>query len=257
MPTRPGSSSAPAAGEIRLGDVDGPVDASALGAFTIAAGTGGIDGDVVDVLSVDAILPLTSDTGTKIRYYTPSLAGVQLGISYAPTGFDEGSSVATTDAEAEHWFEAAAVYEAELEHFDLAASAVAGSAELKDGELAGDRLWTWYVGGEATFEDVAVGGGAGIEDAGGQRRRYANAGLGYHLDAVYASITHGRVVSTSGYAGIGEPWNLVLSADLELAPGLLLAGDVAYFDNDLDRAAKDATGGDRGWVWVAKLEVSF
>src|SRR5918993_4165165 len=39
-------------GELRLGDVDGPVDASSLGAFTVAAGTGGIDGDIVDALAV-------------------------------------------------------------------------------------------------------------------------------------------------------------------------------------------------------------
>ena len=55
----------------------------------------------------------------------------------------------------------------------------------------------------------------------------------------------------------GDRVNLVLSADLDLVPGLMLAGDLAYFDNDLDRAAKDVTGGDRGWVWVAKLEVAF
>ena len=74
-----------------------------------------------------------------------------------------------------------------------------------------------------------------MEDAGGQRRRYVNAGVGRWFGPVYTSLTHGRVLGTSGYDGVGEPWNLVLSADLELAPGLLLAGDVAYFDNDLDR----------------------
>jgi len=244
-------------GEARLGDVDGPVDASALGAFTIAAGTGGIDGDVVDALAIDAILPLTSDTGTKARYYTPSLAGLQLGISYAPMGLDAGSSVASPDVDAEHWVEAAAVYEAEFDRFDLAASLVGGIADLKDPELDDDRLWTWYAGGQAEFDEIALGGGFGMEDAGGQRRHYLNAGVGYRLDAVHTSITHGRVLSTSGYAEVGEPWNLVLSADLELASGLLLAGDVAYFNNDLDRAARDETGGDRGWVWVAKLEVAF
>ena len=244
-------------GEIRLGDVDGPVDASALGAFTIAAGTGGIDGDVVDALTVDAILPFTSDTGTKVRYYTPSFAGVGFGVSYAPKGTDAGQSVALTDTEAQHWFEAALIYEAELEQVDLAASVVGGLAELSDTEFDRDRLWTWYAGGEAIFNELTLGGGAGVEDVGGQRRRYVNAGAGYHLDEVYLSLTHGRVLNTSGYAGVGEPWNLVLSADLEIVPGLTLAGDLAYFDNDLDRTAKDVTGGDRGWVWVAKLEVAF
>jgi hypothetical protein len=244
-------------GEVRVGDVDGPVDASALGAFTIAAGTGGIDGDVVDALAVDAILPLTSDTATKTRYYTPTLAGVQLGIGYTPTGFDAGDSAATTDADFEHLVEAAATYSAAGDRFDLEASVVGGVAELKDGAFAGDRLWTWYAGGQVEFDDLALGAGFGMEDAGGERRRYLNAGIGHWFEPVYASITHGRVLGTSGYTEVGEPWNVVLSADLTLAPGLLLAGDLAYFDNDLDRSARDATGGDSGFAWVAKLEVAF
>lgn len=244
-------------GELRFGDVDGPVDASALGAFTIAAGTGGIDGDVVDELAVDAILPFTSDTGTKVRYYTPSFGGVEFGVSYAPTGTDAGQSIALTDTEAQHLLEAALIYEAELDQVDLTLSIVGGMGELDDAAFEHDRMWTWYAGGEAVFDDLALGAGVGVEDLGGERRRYANAGLGYHLDEVYLSLTHGRVISTSGYAGVGEPWNLVLSADLEIVPGLILAGDVGYFDNDLDPWTKDATGGDRGWLWVAKLEVVF
>jgi hypothetical protein len=55
-------------GEVRLGDEEGPVDESALGADTIAAGTGGIDGDIVDELAVDAVSPTTSDEATKIRW---------------------------------------------------------------------------------------------------------------------------------------------------------------------------------------------
>ncbi|MFZ1429022.1 MAG: porin [Geminicoccaceae bacterium] len=245
-------------GEARLGDVDGPVDASSLGAFTIAAGTGGIDGDVVSTLTVDAILPITSDTATKIRYYTPAVAGLQLGLSYAPTAFDDaGSSVARTDAEIEHWVEAALIYEAEFDRFDLVASLVGSVADVKDDELPDDRLWTAYAGANLSFDELELGAGLGAEDAGGQRRRYANVGAGRSFGPVYTSITHGRVLDSSGYDGVGEPWNLVLSADLELAPGLLLAGDAAYFDNDLDASARNVTGGDRGWVWVAKLEVVF
>ena len=57
-----------------------------------------------------------------------------------------------------------------------------------------------------------------MEDAGGQRRRYVNVGAGREFDPVYASLTHGRVLGTGGYADVGEPWNLVLSADVELRP---------------------------------------
>jgi hypothetical protein len=40
-------------------------------------------------------------------------------------------------------------------------------------------------------------------------------------------------------------------------PGMVLAGDVAWFDNDLDAEAREATGDDRGWVWVTRLELAF
>ena len=38
-------------GELRFGDEDGPVDNSAVGGFTVAAGTGGIDGSVIDTFA--------------------------------------------------------------------------------------------------------------------------------------------------------------------------------------------------------------
>jgi Gram-negative porin len=186
-------------GELRLGDVDGPVDASSLGAFTVAAGTGGIDGDIVDALAVDAILPLTSDDATKVRYYTPSVAGLQFGLSYTPTAYDGGDSLATTtDTDVEHWAEAAAVYEAEFELLDLTASVTGGAGELKDPDLPGELLWTAYAGTTLELEAVDLGAGIGVEDAGGQRRRYANLGAGRWLDPVYASVTHGRVLDTVG-----------------------------------------------------------
>src|SRR5687768_16771503 len=72
-----------------------------------------------------------------------------------------------------------------------------------------------------------------------------------------ASFTLGRVLETRGYDGVGEPWNLVLSATLDIAEGLTLAGDVAYFDNDLERGAREPTGGDRGFVWVTQVAASF
>jgi hypothetical protein len=47
----------------------------------------------------------------------------------------------------------------------------------------------------------------------------------------------------------------VLSADLLLAPGLELAGDIGLFDND--GTAPDYRGGDKGWRAVARLGMAF
>ena len=64
-------------GEVRLGDEDGVADNSSVGAQEIAAGTGGIDGDVVDEIAVGVVYLTHTDTATKIRYYTPILRRLQ------------------------------------------------------------------------------------------------------------------------------------------------------------------------------------
>jgi hypothetical protein len=57
--------------------------------------------------------------------------------------------------------------------------------------------------------------------------------------------------------GVGRPWNLVVSADRDLLPGPALQADLACFDDDLDLEDRHLTGGDSGWVWVTRLELSF
>jgi hypothetical protein len=244
-------------GEVRLGDEDGPVGASAIGAYTIAAGTGGIDGDVVDALAVDAVLPAISDDATKVRYYTPDFGGFSVGVSYTPDADQGGDSLALKDTELQDWVEGAAVFEGEIQDAGILASLVGGVGEVNDADSGRGRLWTWYAGVAASLPWLELGAGYGREDLAGQERHYLNAGLGRELGAAYASITHGRVLGTKGYEGVGEPWNLVLSADVELMPGVVLAGDVAWFDNDLDAEAREATGGDQGLVWVTRLELAF
>ena len=68
-------------GEVRLGDVDGIAEESSVGAQEVAAGTGGIDGDVVDEIAVPVVFITNTNTATKIRYYTPSFDGLSLGLS--------------------------------------------------------------------------------------------------------------------------------------------------------------------------------
>lgn len=243
-------------GEVRLGDEEGPVDESALGADTIAAGTGGIDGDIVDELAVGAVSPTTSEEATKVRYYTPEFGGLQLGVSYTPNGGGFGDTLATTDAEAAHWVETALVYTGEWDTFGFEASALGSVGEEKN-EGGSGQLWTGYAGATVTVDDLQLGGGFGSEDVGGLEKTYFNAGIAYTIDPWYGSVTLGRVLETQGYEGVGEPWNLVVSASLDIAEGLTLGGDVAYFDNDLEREAREPTGGDQGFVWVTRLEVTF
>jgi predicted porin len=82
-------------GEFRFGDEDGVADNSAIGAQTIAAGTGGIDGSIVDAVAIGVVFPTNSNDATKIRYYTPSFGGFQVGVSYTPNQLNVDSGAAT------------------------------------------------------------------------------------------------------------------------------------------------------------------
>jgi hypothetical protein len=73
------------------------------------------------------------------------------------------------------------------------------------------------------------------------------------------SVTYGQVVDSDNVVTngveIGDAYNLVVSADVGLMPGLVLAGDVGFFDND----AEDTPNGldDSGYQAVARLGLNF
>ena len=80
-------------------------------------------------------------------------------------------------------------------------------------------------------------------------------GLSAGFGRTKASINYGQIIDSEGYAG-EEPYNVVLSVDTALVPGLVLAGDVAYFNNDVD-AGDRVVDGDHGWAYVTRLSVAF
>jgi outer membrane protein OmpU len=254
-------------GELRFGDEDGAVDASSIGAYTIAAGTGGIEGDV-DALSISPVRPTNSDDATKIRYYTPSFGGFSVGVSYTPNGdigaddtvtdFTDvsGDTLAPKDVELGDWVEGALVYEGDFAGLGLQASLVSSIADVKDETaLGGDDAWAWYAGAATDVFGFKVAGGFGDEEFGGLEKTYYNAGIGYGFGPANVSLNYGQVIDSEGYAG-DEPYNVVLSVDTALTSGLVLAGDVAYFNNDVD-AGNQVVDSDHGWVYVTRLSVAF
>jgi outer membrane protein OmpU len=254
-------------GEVRFGDEDGAVDNSAIGAYTIAAATGGIDGTVVDVLAISPVRPTNSDDATKIRYYTPSFGGFSVGVSYTPNadiGVDptnsfaqvSGDSLAPKDVELGDWFEGALVYEGDFGGLGLQASLVGSIADIKDeAALGGDDGWAWYGGLATDIFGVKVAGGFGDEEFGALEKTYYNVGAGYGIGLVNVSINYGQIIDSDGY-GADEPYNIVGGADFALMPGLVLGGEVAYFNNDIDDGAL-LTGDDDGYVYLGTLRLAF
>src|SRR4051794_34634304 len=71
-------------GEFRFGDDDGVADSDSIGAYAIAAATGGIDGDVISQLSIGVVRSTNTGDSTKVIYHTPSFGGLRAGVSFTP-----------------------------------------------------------------------------------------------------------------------------------------------------------------------------
>ena len=263
-------------GEVRLGDEDGVADDSSVGGQTIAAGTGGIDGDVVDEIAVGVVNLTGTDEATKIRYYTPSFGGFSVGVDYTPTqeevdsGDLNGQFFARKDGpdamQAENVFEGGLIYEGELaDGVDLLASVVGvygtltnrGEEEFADDEDEfGDKdWWGWQAGTSIDVYGFRFGGSFADEKVGEFEKTFYTLGIGYgDEDQFNTSVTYGQVIDSTG-TPFDKPFNLVFSADYALMPGLLLVGDVGVFDND--GTDPDYPGGDKGWQAVVGLDLAF
>lgn len=234
-------------GEVRFGDEDGAVDNMKVGGFSVAAGTGGIDG-AGEVASTGINIANSSDN-TKIRYDSPVVGGLQIGISYTPDAGHGGSTENPLDnnGDLEDWIEAGAVFSGSFGGVDLKASVVGGWA---DGENQGDFSG---VGAGATvgFSGFTVGGNWYTQDN-------DNNGVDGDLDGITlgvgAALGPANVSVTYGYQDIdatgNEPENIVVSGDVGILPGVAVQGDVSFFD-------RDAGADDDGVSGVVRLAVSF
>ncbi len=130
-------------GEVRMGDEDGVADNSAVGAQTIAAGTGGIDGSDAVISAAPVVYITNTSDATKIRYYTPSFGGFSVGVSYTPTqediggGANNGNFFARKDGvaamEGQNVVEGGLVYDGEFGGVGVLASVVGLYGELING----------------------------------------------------------------------------------------------------------------------------
>jgi outer membrane protein OmpU len=231
-------------GGFRLGNEDGAVDNSKIGAYNIAAGTGGIDGQ--GVVAPVRFAPLNSGDSTKIRYDSPSFAGFTVHGSFTPAGGVEGNQVAqdgTTDYQ--EWVETALVYRGAFGGVDLQ---VGGTLGFNNGNNGADDYLGYNVGAILGFAGFRVAGSYWHDDDGpaGDATGYT-AGAAATFGPADLSVTWADVIDADNNA---EGQNLVVSATMGLLPGMSLQGDVAIFDRDVG-------GPDDGVTGVVRLRVAF
>jgi outer membrane protein OmpU len=261
-------------GEVRLGDEDGVADASVVGAQTLAAGTGGIDGSDAVISAAPVVFLTNTNDATKVRYYTPDFGGFSVGVSYTPTqqeinsGAENGQFFGRKDGadamEGQNVVEGGLVYDGEFGGVGILASVVGVYGELVNGgeDDFGDDKWQGIQGGaNVDLFGFKLGGSYAYNEVGEQKNQFFNAGIGYGFGPVNTSVTYGQLVDTNSEfeaaTGIGDKaYNLVFSADVAIAPGLVLAGDVSQFDNDQTGGADTGTG-DTGWTAVGSVRLAF
>ena len=141
-------------GGFRLGNEDGAVDNSKIGAYNIAAGTGGIDGQAV-VASV-RFANINTGNSTKIRYNSPSIAGFTVHGSFTPNAGVEGNRVVGPNtSDYEDWGETALVYTNSFGDFDVQAG---GTYSFNSGKNGNDDYSGYNLGAILGFAGIQAGG---------------------------------------------------------------------------------------------------
>jgi outer membrane protein OmpU len=217
-------------GRVELGRQDGAEDVMFVGAEDAQSGTGGVDGDNKNLVTVYHI---SFGDAAKATYFTPRIAGFQFGASLIPDNNDNGGlkgnggfrNAATAGA---NWV-------GSFSGVDLTLAAVGGFADSNgsqsDPEHAGQT--TSDNNTQASIGGLIGAGGLSFGVTAGRNfdfleSNWANVGLKYKFGAASASV---------GYAWFdpdsGKTQNFyVVSGDVGLMPGVTLKGDVSYNSND-------------------------
>jgi hypothetical protein len=155
-------------GRVQLGDQDGAEDTMIYDAGLTQSGVGGIDGDidrwftnVGNATSFPDIVD-TSDA-TKVTYFTPRIAGIQVGASFTPQTNSSGQNVADDTPAGSSAFEnhvgLGINYTETFNNVEIGLSGTAGFGDAVNS--ANEDYGTWAVGGFVNYAGFSLGGSYG------------------------------------------------------------------------------------------------
>jgi hypothetical protein len=221
-------------GRVELGREDGAEDVMYVGGEDAQAGTGGIDGDQPNINFVQFVD--TSDSA-KATYFTPRLAGFQLGASFVPDFEDNGGENQFQNGgnEGENGIGAGVNWVGALGALDLTLSAVGLWADCESNctnnvtqsGFSDDEL-SWAVGGLLGFGGFTLGAGYNRNDAFPHNAQgdIVNVGLKYGFGA--ANVSVGWTWNKYDESDLDDSNYFVVSGDIGILPGVTLKGDVGY-----------------------------
>jgi outer membrane protein OmpU len=210
-------------GRVELGREDGAEDVMAVNGNDAQSGTGGLDGDTTNLLPFVAEVPDTGDDN-KATYFTPRVAGFQLGASFVPNTGDI-PAFEEQPGEFKNVVGLGGNWVGALGPADLT---VAGTGIIGDGQTGDtDDLRSWEAGALLGFGGFTLGGGYG-QNTDAFEAQFATVGLEYGFGAANVSVGWGLYDPDDG-----DTANLfAVSGDIGLLPGVTLKGDATYNTDD-------------------------
>ncbi len=254
-------------GRVEAGNNTDAAAALKVDASSIAAATGGIDGDFYDFANLAGYwaapdLPTANAAGvtedaTKITYYTPRMSGFQVGASYTPDQGNGGTAsgfTSDTNGDFENVFNLGANYEGSYNSGLAVQASLTGEFGSSE-SAATEDLNAWALGTVLTYQGWSLAGS--YADAG-------ESGLAVGTNADQTFWTLGAAYETGPY-GVSVTYldseansldfnNIVVGADYKLAPGLVPYVEVSFFGTDDNNVA---TTDNDGSVVLVGAELSF
>jgi hypothetical protein len=245
-------------GEVRLGNEVGPGDDMKVFSSTIAAGTGGVDGDFNPAFGNPIFtytVPL-SGASTKGVYYTPSIAGFQAGVSFSPDD-DAGGLISQnddSDTGGRQHVEGGISYKGGFSGFDILASVTGASAKVTQG-TNDDADINGVMGGVSVgFGGFNIAGAYGYNGGDVPDVNYWNIGIGGAFGPAKLSLEYATANGDATVNGVTsddtDPTAIVASATMGLMPGLSLLADIGMYDTDLP-------GADDNFAGLVAVDIQF
>lgn len=204
-----------------------------IGAQTVSAGSGGIDGDG-STLNPEGFVYSVFDSSdaTKIRYDTMVLGAPQSGFvlsaAFTPDTGSRGDISPEDSGDFENVVEAGALYGLGFDGGSviLGGTIALGSAE-DDGATPGDGdFFDYGIGAQVFVGPFGVSGAVGQNES--IEADWFSLGVGYRGAVFNASLNYGYSDTDDGPA----PQELIASFDTGIMPGVVLQADVGMVDPD-------------------------
>lgn len=252
-------------GRVEMGSTIAPTNTMKVDASSIAAATGGIDGDWTYfansgagfIATPDLVLDYgagnlgdeSTENANKIVYYSPRFSGFQLGLAYTPSHDSRGQTVTRANnnvGQSEQIISGGINYEGKWDQVSLAASL---TGETGDAELTGTQDLTAYAAGaKLGYMGFSLAGSYGTWDDSNQaaanldNNDFWTVGLGYEHGPIGVSATYIKSELAQTATTENKFDNLVVGADYKLAPGLTPYAEVSFYDQDAVGTVNDNDG---------------